>query len=47
MTEYAIVNNGSILSTFDADISGGNIRLLASPTNAVTTYKIACSAIRI
>jgi hypothetical protein len=47
MTEYAIVNNGSILSTFDADISGGNIRLLVSPTNAVTTYKIACSAIRI
>jgi hypothetical protein len=47
MSEYAIVNNGSILSTFDADISGGNIRLLVSPTNAVTTYKIACSAIRI
>jgi hypothetical protein len=47
MTEYAIVNNGSIISTFDADISGGNIRFLVTPTNAVTTYKIACSATRI
>ena len=47
MTEYAIVNNGSILSTFDADISGGNVRLLVTPTNAITTYKIACTGIRI
>lgn len=47
MTEYAIVNNGSIISTFDADISGGNIRFLVTPTNAVTTYKVACSAMRI
>jgi len=47
LTEYAIVNNGSILSTFDADISGGNVRLLVTPTNAVTTYKIACTGIRI
>jgi hypothetical protein len=47
MTEYAIVNNGSIISTFDADISGGNLRFLVTPTNAVTTYKIACTAIRI
>ena len=47
MTEYAIVNNGSIISTFDADISSGNIRFLVTPTNAVTTYKISCSAIRI
>ena len=47
MTEYAIVNNGSTISTFDADISGGNIRFLVTPTNAVTTYKVACSAMRI
>jgi hypothetical protein len=47
MTEYAIVNTGAIGSTFDGDISGGNMRFLVTPTNAVTTYKIACSAMRI
>ncbi len=47
MTEYAMVNTGAIGSTFDGDISGGNMRFLVTPTNAVTTYKIACSAMRI
>ena len=47
MTEYAIVNSGAIGSTFDGDISGGNMRFLVTPTYAVTTYKIACSAMRI
>jgi hypothetical protein len=47
MTEYAIVNSGSIGSTFDGDISGGNMRFLVTPTYEVTTYKIACSAMRI
>ena len=47
MTEYAMVNTGAIGSTFDGDISGGNIRFLVTPTNAVTTYKIACSVMRI
>jgi hypothetical protein len=47
MTEYAMVNTGAIGSTFNGDISGGNMRFLVSPTNAVTTYKIACTAIRI
>jgi len=47
MTEYAIVNTGAIGSTFDGDISGGNMRFLVTPTNAVTTYKIACSVMRI
>ncbi len=41
MTEYAMVNTGAIGSTFDGDISGGNMRFLVTPTNAVTTYKIA------
>jgi hypothetical protein len=47
MTEYAMVNTGAIGSTFDGDISGGNMRFLVTPTNAVTTYKIACSVMRI
>ena len=47
MTEYAMINTGAIGSTFNGDISGGNMRFLVSPTNAVTTYKIACTAIRI
>jgi hypothetical protein len=47
MTEYAMVNSGAIGSTFDGDISGGNMRFLVTPTYAETVYKIACSAIRI
>jgi hypothetical protein len=47
MTEYAMVNTGAIGSTFDGDISGANMRFLVTPTNAVTTYKIACSVMRI
>ncbi len=47
MTEYSIVNTGAIGSTFDADLSGGNMRFLVTPTFAVTTYKIACTAMRI
>lgn len=47
MTEYSMVNSGAIGSTFDGDISGGNMRFLVTPTYAVTTYKIACSAMRI
>jgi hypothetical protein len=33
LTEYAIVFTDSSLATFDADISGGNVRLLITPTN--------------
>jgi hypothetical protein len=47
MTEYGSVNNGSILSTFDGDINSGNMRLLVTPTNAITTYKISCNVMRI
>ena len=47
MTEYAMINSGAIGSTFDGDISGGNMRFLVTPSYAVTTYRIACSAMRI
>lgn len=36
-TEYAIINTGTELATFDVDISGGNFRLLATATSATST----------
>lgn len=36
-TEYGIVNTSSALAAFDVDISGGNIRLLATPASATST----------
>jgi hypothetical protein len=49
MTEYAqiLAGSGLTLSTFDSDINSGNVRLLVSPTNAVTTYNLSCTAMRI
>jgi len=38
-SEYGQVFSGAVLATFDADINSGNVRLLTTPTNAVTTYK--------
>jgi hypothetical protein len=36
-TEYAQVNTNTALATFDVDISGGNIRILATPAAATST----------
>ena len=36
-SEYATIYNNSSVATFDVDISGGNIRLLASGASASTT----------
>lgn len=36
-TEYAIINVGDSLATFDSDISGGNVRLLITPTSSAST----------
>lgn len=47
LNTYGDVRTGANLSTFDADISGGNIRLLVTPTNAVTTYKGSVIAIEV
>jgi len=44
-TENNLMNIGSSLGTFDLDISGGNIRLLFTPVNAVTTVKVIKTAI--
>ena len=46
ISEYGRVMTGSSLSTFDADINGGNLRLKVTPTNAATVYKAAATAIR-
>lgn len=47
LTEYATVLTGAALATFDVDISGGNIRLLVTPVNAVTTFKLLFEAINV
>ncbi len=42
MTEFAKVKTGSSLGTFDADISGSNVRLRATSTSATsTTYNVS------
>ena len=39
INEINTMISGATLATFTADISGGNLRLLTTPTNAVTVYK--------
>jgi len=47
MTEYNTLVTDGILATFDANIAGGNIRLMATPVNASTSYKIIAFAIHL
>ena len=42
---YGDVMTGSSLMTIDADVSGGNVRLLATPANAATTIKVVRTSI--
>jgi len=44
-TTYADVMTNTNLATFTVDISGGNVRLLTTPANAVTVYKVTRTAI--
>lgn len=44
-TTYADVMTNINLATFTVDISGGNVRLLTTPVNAVTAYKVTRTAI--
>jgi hypothetical protein len=48
MTEYSQVlgPSNTLLTTYDARISGSSLELLVSPVNAVTTYVASCTAIR-
>ena len=36
-TQYGEVNTGTALASYDVDISGGNVRLLATPASATST----------
>ncbi len=40
MTEYAIVYTDGALASFNADISGGSVRLLVSPVNTTNTIRV-------
>jgi hypothetical protein len=44
LTEYGAANTVTLFCTFDADISAGNVRLLATPTSNAT-FKIARTTI--
>jgi len=45
-TEYATLKTGETLSTFSTDISGGNVRLLATPSSSASTiFKFTKTAI--
>jgi hypothetical protein len=44
-TTYADLQTASNLATFTVDISGGNVRLLTTPVNAVTVYKLTRTTI--
>ena len=47
-SEYGIIYKNGSLGNFDVDISGGNMRLLVTPTSSSsTTYKIKFTAIKI
>lgn len=43
-TTYGDVRTGPNLAAFNMDINSGNFRLLTTPVNAVTTYKVAIPA---
>jgi hypothetical protein len=47
ITEYGTILTGASLASFDADISSGNLRLLTTPVNAITTYKVMATAINV
>ena len=47
ITEYAIIFSDTSLASFDADVSGGNVRLLVTPTNATNTIKTSRTSIAI
>ena len=48
LSEYGTIRTGEILATFDADISGGNLRLRATPTStASTVFKLSKTVIKV
>jgi len=48
LSEFGTIRTGSVLATFDADISGGNLRLRATPTTtASTVFKLSKTVIKV
>lgn len=48
LSEYGTIRTGEILATFDADISGGNLRLRVTPTStASTVFKSSKTVIKV
>ena len=48
MSEYGTIRTGAVLATFDADISGGNLRLRATPTSADSTvFKLSKTTVKV
>lgn len=47
MTEYAIVYTSISLASFNADIAGGNVRLLVTPTNNTNTIRVVRTALAV
>jgi hypothetical protein len=47
MDEYGTMFTGSSLATFDADINSNNLRLLVTPTNAITTIKVIATILNV
>ena len=48
LSEYGTIRTGAILATFDADISGGNLRLRVTPTStASTVFKLSKTVIKV
>ena len=47
-TEYGTIYNSASVATYDVDVSGGNLRLLATPASSgITTYNIIFDAIKV
>jgi hypothetical protein len=47
LVEYADINTGSVLATFDATIATGNLNLVFTPVNAVTTVKVVRTTVNV
>ena len=48
LSEFGTIRTGSILATFDADISGGNLRLRVTPTSTTSTvFKLSKTVIKV
>ena len=48
LSEYGTIRTGEALATFDADISGGNLRLRVTPTSTTSTvFKLSKTTIKV